>query len=208
MKIKLMASIFGIAITTFSVPSSAGLMDNISGITGGKGSATSSASAEDLVKSYVGGTQKVMSGDAKLLSAVGLKEQAEKAEAEIKNLTQGATAESLEQAAKVQTENNAALADRKAAGNVKMTADGKKLYAAGLMDLALGLKSYMGMSSDIKNFKPSLTSIGSSGNAALFVVKSLPSSTESLMSTLKNAVEFAKENKIEVPSDATAALKF
>lgn len=204
MKSKLIASILGMTIITFSLPSYAGLLDSVGG---GKGVA-SSVSAEDLVKSYVGGTQKVMSGDAKLLSAVGLKEQAEKTEAEIKNLTSGATAESLEQVAKVQTENSAALAEKKLAGNVKMTAESKKMYTAGLLDLALGLKGYMGMSSDVKNFKPGLTSLGASGNAAVYIAKSLPTSTDSLISSLKNAIAFANENKIEVPKDATAALKF
>ena len=62
------------------------------------------------------------------------------------------------------------------------------------------------MSSDVKSFKPSMTSIGGAASAVMFIAKTLPDSTSNLMGTLKKAIDFAKENKIEIPKEATSLL--
>lgn len=173
---------------------------------GGSASASAGISAEDLVKKYVSGTKNVLKADTSLLSALGLKDQAARAELSAKNLTEGATSSALEDAAKIQTENSKLMAEKFAEKKIVLDAEGKKNYAKGLLELAQGIKDYTGMGSDVKNFKPSPTSIGAAAGAAMYVVKSLPDNTTNLMSTLKRAVEFAKENKIEIPAEATSLL--
>jgi hypothetical protein len=207
MKKTIIASILAIAIATASGASFA----QFGGITGALGSGktssgSSSVSAEGLVKNYVGGTKQVMSADVNFLKALGLKEQAERAELAAKNLTEGATSSGLEDAAKVQTESSIAMTEAMGAKQVTMSAGSKKLYALGLVDLTKGIRSYMNTSSDVKNFTPSLTSVGASAGAAMYVVKSLPDSIIRMKDTLKSAIAFAKENKIEVPADATSLL--
>jgi hypothetical protein len=81
------------------------------------------------VKNYVGGTKQVMSADVNFLKALGLKEQAERAELAAKNLTEGATSSGLEDAAKVQTESSIAMTEAMGAKQVTMSAGSKKLYA-------------------------------------------------------------------------------
>ena len=83
-------------------------------------------SAEALVKSYVSGTKAIHTADAKMLSALGLKDEAAKAELQANNLTEGATASALEDAAKVQTENSKAIAVKLEDKKVTLDAEGKK----------------------------------------------------------------------------------
>lgn len=206
MRTKIIASVLGLAITCFSGAAFA-QFGGLAGALGGKTAAAGgSVSAEGLVKSYVGGTKQVMSADVNFLKALGLKEQAEREELAAKNLTEGATSSGLEDAAKVQTESSAALAQAMADKKGNMTAEGKKQYTAGLLDLAKGIRSYMGISSDVKNFRPSPTSFGGAASSALFVVKTLPDSLINLKDAMARAIAFAQENKIEVPPDATNLL--
>lgn len=190
-------------MATLSMPSFA-QFGSLTGALGGGGG--SSVSADSLVKSYAAGTQLVMSSDVSLLKALGLKEHAEKEELAAKNLTQGPTTAAFEDAAKVQTETNKAMADAMGAKKVTLSAESKKDYARGVVDLVKGIKSYAGMAGDVKNFKPGISSFGSAAGAALYVVKSLPGSLSSLKDTLKRSIEFARENKIELPADATSVL--
>jgi hypothetical protein len=177
----------------------------LGGALGGGGS-SSSVSAETIVSKYVSGTKSVMTADAFMLRALGLKEQAEKEELAAKNLTEGATASSLEDAAKIQTESSETIAAEMTGKKVVLDAAAKADYTKGLLNLAKGIKEYIGMSSDVKNFKPGISSVGASLEAATYVVKTLPDSISSLTKTLTQAVEFARENKIEVPAEATALL--
>ncbi|MEF8759247.1 MAG: hypothetical protein V5B36_05840 [Candidatus Accumulibacter sp. UW25] len=207
MRRTIIASILGIAMATTSGASFAQFGGITNALGGGKTSSeSSSVSAEALVKSYVGGTKQVMSADVNFLNALGLKEQAGREELAAKNLTEGATSSGLEDAAKVQTESSTAMAEAMAAKKMTMSAASKKTYALGLVDLTKGIRSYMAMSSDVKNYKPGLTSIGAAAGAAMYVVKSLPDSITGLKDTLQRAIAFAKENKIEVPADATSLL--
>lgn len=205
MKQKFLVAVLSLTLAT----ASSVVYAQFGGLTKALGGATSSSgsvTAESLVSSYVGGTKNVMTADVYMLNALGLKEQAAKEDLAMKNLTEGATSSGLEDAAKVQTESSKALEEKMNGKKVTMDAEGKKNYTLGLLNLAKGVKSYMGMSGDAKNFRPSLTSIGGAGQAAVYVVKSLPDSTSNLLGTLKKAVAFARENKIEVPAEATSVL--
>lgn len=204
MKQQTIKGIIGVAAICFASVASAQL-GGLGAALGG-GSKSGSVSAEGLVKSYVSGTKNVLNADAKFLDALGFKDKAANAELQAKNLTEGATASNLEDAAKVQTDNSKAIAAELDGKKVKLDAEGKKKFTLGLVDLAKGIKDYSSVSSDASSFKPSPTSIGGAAGAALYIVKSLPDTTVNLMSTLKRAVDFAKENKIEVPKEATALL--
>ena len=178
----------------------------LGGAVGGGSKGGSGVSAEALVKSYVSGTKNVLSSNSKLLTALGLKDQAANAELQAKNLTEGATSSNLEDAQKVQTENSKAISEALDGKKVVLDAEGKKVYSLGILDLAKGISDYAKMSSDVSSFKPSPTSVGSAAGAALFIVKSLPETSSNLMTTLKRVVAFAKENTIEVPKEATSLL--
>ena len=192
---KLVGVLLGVAIAMASGSAYAQLGGLGGSLLGGKSSSSSSVSADDIVKKYVDGSKDVMTAD-----------QAAKEELAAKNLTEGATASGLEDAAKVQTESSKALAEKMSGKKVVLDANSKATYTKGLLHLAKGVMKYASLTSDIKGFSPSVTSVGTAANSALFITKSLPSSSSNLMSTLKNAVKFARENKIKVPKEATSLL--
>lgn len=202
----LVGTVLGLAIATLCVPSFAQFGGLGSALGGGGGSGSASVSADSLVKSYVSGTQQVMGSDVSFLKALGQKEMAERVELSAKNLTTGPTSSTLEGAAKVQTESGKAVEEGMLAQKGVMSAESKKDYARGVVELVKGIKSYTGMAIDVKNFKPGISSFGASAGAAIFVVKSLPDSLSNLKNTLKRSIAFAKENKIELPADATSVL--
>jgi hypothetical protein len=210
MKNKFAAAVVAIVMTTVSSVSYAqfgGLGGAIAGaLGGGGGNAKTGVTAESIVKNYVDSTGSVMQADAQFLKALGLKEQAEKAELAAKNLTSGATASGLSDASKIQSESSKQIAAAMESQQGALSAEGKKQFAKGLVHLATGIHGYVSMSSDIQGFTPDFSSVGSSATAAVFVVKSLPSTVINMKTTLKRAIDFAKANKIAIPADATSLL--
>ncbi|GAB2884032.1 hypothetical protein GCM10027046_10670 [Uliginosibacterium flavum] len=205
MKTKFLAVVMGVTLTAASGMACAqfGGLGKIAGI--GGDAAGASVSSDQIVNKYVGGAKNVNKADVKMLRAVGLKDEADKAELAGKNLTEGATKDSLEEASKTQTESSKALEAKMKDKKVEMDAKSKQQFSDGMGDLARGIIQYVGMGGDAKNFKPSPTSIGGSTNSALFVVKSLPDSIKALGGTLKSSIDFAKTNNIPVPKEANDA---
>lgn len=194
-----LAGVAMLAVTSFASAQLGGL----GGLVGGGNSG--GASAESIVKKYAEGSQSVMYADSHMLEALGHKEQAEKLAVQAKNLTEGSTKDAFSDAAKLQTESSQMLEQDMASRKGKMDAESKKKFAQGLGELGKGVILYVGMTNDVKSFKPSATSIGGAGAAAVYVVKSLPDNIKSLASTLKSAMAFAKANDITVPKEASDA---
>lgn len=204
MKSTYVKAIAGIAMAMIAGAASAQLGGltkalNIGGSSGG------SVTAEQIVAKYVGGAQSVMRADANMLAAVGLKDEAEKASVQAKNLTEGATKGALEEAAAVRTANSEALERSLNGKKIEMDAASKKQFANGVGDLARGVIQYIDMSKDVGSFKPGMSSIGAAAGSALFVAKNLPDSIKNLGRSLKTAVDFSKANNIPVPKEATDA---
>ena len=202
MKQKIIGLVFGAIVATVSVHASAFGLGDLTGSTGS--GSTSSISAKDLLGLYVGSSEMVTNGKIKLLNAVGLKVEADKLESKAKNLTTGATSDSLEDTATEQTSANKALQDKLIADKTPLTDDAKKKFSAGLIDLAKGVTGYVAMASSVSKYKPGMSDIGAAAGSAMYIVKSLPTTTENLTVTLKSAIAFAKENKIEIPKEASA----
>jgi hypothetical protein len=204
---KLVMTALGLAIATLATPSFAqfgGLGKALGG--GGAATAGSNVSAESLVQSYVAGTNQVVKARVNLLTALNKKDLAEAEALAAKNMTEGPTKASLEGVAQLQTEDNKAFAAALKDSNVVLDDNSKKLYAAGLVDLVKGIKAYTGMAGDVKNFKPSLTSIGGAATAAVFVIKTMPGTLSTLKETLQQSIAFAKANNLPVPAEATSLI--
>lgn len=198
------AALLGASLFAFSTLAAAQFGGLAGALSGGKG-----ATAEQIVKKYVVGTQSVMKADASMLAAFGLKEQSDKAALEAQNLTEGATKDGLQDASKLQSESSKILEETMKGKKVAMDDASKQRFTEGLVDLSKGVIQYVGMSKDVGGFKPSVSSLGSSAGSALFIAQNLPGSIKAIGSTLKVAVDFAKNNNIPLPkeaSDATALL--
>jgi hypothetical protein len=183
-------------------------LGGLGNVLGGKKN-DSNISPEQIVKDYVGGAKNVMIADSHMLTALGLKDQADAAAVQAKNLTEGASKDVLESANKLQTENSKLLEEKLSGKKVVMDEKSKKEFSQGLIELSKGVIQYVSMSKSVSGFKPSPTSIGASTNSAIFIAKTLPTSLTGLGKTLKMAIDFSKENNIPVPkeaNDATAML--
>jgi hypothetical protein len=205
MKTKLIAVVMGAALLVLPGLGQAqfGSLGKAVGIGGGGGS---SVSASQIVSNYIEGAQNVNRADVKMLRAVGLKDEADRAELQAKNLTSGATKDSLEEAAKVQTESSKALEEKLKGEKVEMDAKSKQLFSEGMSDLAKGVIKYATLSKNIQGYSPSPADLASSSASSVsYVISSLPGSLQALGSSLKSAVDFAKENNIPVPKESEEA---
>ena len=170
----------------------------------GGGSGGSAPSADSIVKNYIEGAKNVLEAQGKLLNAIGKKEEAAKAELQAKNLTEGATKQNLEDATKTQTENSKLIEDSLNAKGIVLDAAAKITYAEGLGFLGRGVTKYVALVSALKNFKPSVTSLGAAAQGAVYVSQSLPGNMSTFSSTLSAAIDFGKEQGVAIPADATS----
>jgi hypothetical protein len=164
-------------------------------------------SPDAVVKNYVEGAKNVLRAQGKLLTAINKKEEGARATLLADNLTEGATKQNLEDATKTQTDNSKLLEDSFKAKGTAVDAASKVVYAEGLGYLGKGVIKYLALVKDLKNFKPSITAIGSTAVAAAYVAQTLPGNMGSLSTSLSAAVDFGRAQGVEIPADATAALK-
>jgi hypothetical protein len=204
--VAVLAVLAGTPIIALSqIPSFGGLGSKLGGGSDLSGQQT------NLVKSYAAGGKDVLSSQSKLLEALGLKDQAATAQATANALGDGATAQNLQDANKVQSDSSSALSDALKNQNATLDAQSKQTYTQGLVLLASGLIKYTGMRQDVAGFSkglagPEALQAGTKLQAGAYIVKTLPGSISNTSSTLSSAVSFAKSHGIEVPPDATAAL--
>jgi hypothetical protein len=180
------------------------------------GSKSSAAPAADLsgqqdalVRNYVAASKEVLMANGMLAGALGLKQQATTAEQTAGQLGEGATKGNLEDSNKVVGDTSGAIKEALAKKPV-LDAEAKTAYAVGLGHLVNGTVKYAGLGKDVKdmgsNMKGAnpmaLTKLGS----AAFVVSKFPGSASDLYNTLKVAIDFARDQSISVPADASAAL--
>lgn len=181
---------------------------------GSSGGGDATAQQDQLVRAYVGADKEVLSAQAKMADAVGLKDRAAQLQATSDALGAGATKENLEQSETMQSEASQEIQAKLQDGNVKLDAAGKKKFSEGLGSLGRGIARYATLKGPIASFQSSVTGGGVAGalgaasklNAGRYIVGSTPGHVKNLSSTLNTAVTYAKSNDIPVPADATAAL--
>lgn len=184
----------------------------------GFGSSKSGAPAADLsgqqttlVKNFVAANVDVLKANAKMGEALGLKATAADAEAVAQQLSSGSTfdKDSASKAVTAVGDSGGAIA-AKLAEKPQLDAAAKATYTQGLLSLAKGVVKYKGLGKDVTSMGDSLksaplTQLPSLGGAT-YVVSKLPTSTTEVLKALKNAVDFAQSNGIEVPAEATSLL--
>lgn len=182
------------------------------------GGSKSSAPAADLggqqttlVKNFVAANVDVLKANSKMGEALGLKATAADAEAVAQQLASGSTfdKDAASKAATAVGDTGGAIA-AKLAEKPALDAAAKATYTQGLLSLAKGVVRYTGLGKDVSAMgdglkSAPLTQLPSLG-AASYVVTKFPTSTTEVLKALKNAVDFAKSNGIEVPAEATSLL--
>ncbi|HEY1997788.1 hypothetical protein [Paraburkholderia sp.] len=181
------------------------------------GAAASSGGVSQLLQTYVGANQQVLSGQSSLASSMGLGSAAGQAQQaagllsggtpSVSQLTQvGNTQQSLSQTL------TQAFAERSSSSSAAPV--NKQAFSDGLASLGKGVSQYSSLQSSLGSvgqMNPgSLLQSGlnpQTAQAASYVAQSAPGQLQSLMSTLSSAVQFATSHGISVPSIASSALK-
>jgi hypothetical protein len=192
------------------------------GIGGGGDSAAaggaSSGGVSQLLQSYVGANQQVLSGQSSLASAMGMSSAAGQAQQAAGLLSGGTPSVSqLTQVGSAQQSLSQKLTDAfasHASGGASATPVNKEAFTEGLSSLGKGVSQYSSLQSGLGSIgQMSPSSLLQSGlnpqtaQSASYIAKSAPGQLQSLMSTLSSAVQFASSHGITVPSIATSALK-
>lgn len=172
---------------------------------GGSSASSGSVTPETLVTSYVAGDELVKSGQKQMITALGIKTNEALAVLESKNYSANPTKSEIEESGRVQTAGNKAIEEGIATKAGKMSDDSKKEFVTGIGSLLLGVKKYSDMSTDLANFKPSMTSIGGAAMSAVAIVPMVPTSIKNLVETLKHAIAFSKEQKMPGSESNTVA---
>jgi hypothetical protein len=178
----------------------------------------SSGSVSQLLQSYVGANQQVLSGQSSLASAMGMSSAAGQAQQAAGLLSGGTPSVSqLTQVGSTQQSLSQKLTDAftsHASGGASATPVNKEAFTEGLSSLGKGVSQYSSLQSGLGSLgQMSPTSMLQSGlnpqtaQSASYIAKSAPGQLQSLMSTLSSAVQFASSHGITVPSVATSALK-
>ncbi|MGZ5772944.1 hypothetical protein [Ramlibacter sp.] len=191
------------AFAQFSLPS-------LPGKSSGGSQADLGGQQTALVKNFIAANVDVLKANAKMADALGLKGKAGDADATVQSLSSGATdKDSASKAATAVGDTGGAIA-AKLAEKPQLDAAAKATYAAGLVHLVAGARKFSGMGKDVTDMSNGLKSASPmqlpSLGGATYVVSNFPTSASNVTKALKNAIDFAKSNGIEVPADATSAL--
>jgi hypothetical protein len=184
----------------------------------GFGAAKPAAPAADLggqqsklVKNFIAANVDILRANSKMSEALGLKNKAADADAVIAQLSSGAT-EDKDSATKASTavgDTGGAIA-AKIAEKPVLDAAAKATFAAGLVNLVSGASKFVGLGGDVKGMADGIKTVSpmqlTSFAPAMYVVQNFPTSATEVTKAVKNAVEFAKNNGIEVPADASKLL--
>jgi hypothetical protein len=181
------------------------------------GGATSGGVSQ-LLQSYLGANQQVLSGQSSLASAMGMTSAAGQAQQAAGLLSGGTPSVSqLTQVGNTQQSLSQKLTDAfasHASGGASATPVNKEAFTDGLSSLGKGVSQYSSLQSGLGSIgQMSPSSLLQSGlnpqtaETASYIAKSAPGQLQSLMSTLNSAVQFASSHGITVPSIATSALK-
>lgn len=190
-----------LALAQFSMPSIPGL-----------GKSGSSAPAADLsgqgdalVRNFTAANKDVLTANEFMADALGLKDEATKAQETAKAMGEGGTKDAVQESNKVVADTGGAIASAMAKKPV-LDAAAKVRFGEGLIKLVAGVGKYAGLGKDVQSMSAGLKSasplqLAKLGSAA-YVVSKFPSSASELAKSLQNAIAFAKDNNIPVPSNA------
>lgn len=192
----------------FSFPAIPGIA-KLTGGGGGGASADLGGQQDTLIRGFVAANKDVLTANARLSDALGMKQQAAKLQETANSLTEGSTRDSLEAAnLEVAVSTDAVAAEM--AKKPVLDANSKAIFATGLTSLAAGAGKYLVVGRNVKDMGAGLS--GASPlqlpklQPAIFVVQNFPASMGRVSDALQNVVAFARSAGVPVADDATAFL--
>ena len=173
-----------------------------------KGS-SESKSRMGVVPAFIIAAGSVNKAQIMLAKAFNLKEQATLLEAESNAFEKGATIESeqIETITAMQTATSELIAEKIASG-AKLSSEGRILYAKSLVPYAVGLYGLNKLVDEAQSLIANPMSLMSQGGQVVAVAKEMPGYTETLFTTTKSVLTYAKSNDIEIPDEAAKNFAF
>jgi hypothetical protein len=169
---------------------------------------------DQLVQAYVAADRNVLQSQVQIATALGLKDEAAKAQAAADALSSGATKDGLQDTNTTQSEVSKAITTRLADKTAPALSDeAKAQFVAGMAFLAKGAIGYGRLKDNVATFKSSMSALSplqlgmasTKLGAGLYVVKTAPNNAKDVYDALNGAVSFAKDRGIPVPSDIASA---
>ncbi|UCU95204.1 hypothetical protein [Hydrogenophaga taeniospiralis] len=157
-----------------------------------------------LVRNYVAAGKDVMQANTHLAEALGVQAAMVNAKATSDSLS----ASEIEEQDKAISANAAAISEALKSNAKLKDTEAKTTYAKGLLVLAQGVKKYVGMNKDVGGMSSSLSSASPMQlmnlQPSVYVVKNLPASITNVSDALRNAINFAQSNGVEIPKDVAS----
>lgn len=166
--------------------------------------ATSKNAWSDFTGKFVTSTLDAMAAQASMLTAVGLTEQAASVTAQSKELSRATPPGAIERIMATRAAAGKAL-NAKLAG-LSLEAEKKPQFSADIDALALAIKHYDQLTTDMPMLKSQLRGAGDKGRSGLFVAKSIADYKRDLRQDLAAAVAFARANNIVYAPEVNAIL--
>jgi len=178
----------------------------------GSNNSDPSVSAAQIVLKYCAASEFTLKSHAKLLDAVGLKEEAIAADAHAKNMTAGTlSSKDIEKTKQTITESTEQLQKALANNSLELTKEAKTTFLEGGANLALAALGYVAAAQNVKAYKPSANpmSLTTDAKLAIAIGKNLPGDMSRLKTVIGTVRDYSKAKGIPVSKeleDATAAL--
>ena len=181
----------------------------------GSSSTTSAPNEDAIVQSFIQSQGQILAAQVLLAKAYGLKDQAAACEAQEMTLkSSGVDTDTLKKTVDVSNSANAAIAaqqDKQAT----LTNQEKTYYAQSLPHFAEGVLGTHKVAQEAEQFAGAAH--GSMGLSALsggvtklrdatFIARAMPSYSKSVYSVFRKTIEIGRNNGVQVPANATAAL--
>jgi len=210
MKRSILSLVAVLALTP--VAANAGMFDAVPSMGGSSSSAAGGdpVTAQDkLVADYIISDKLVLAGQAKMAEALGLKTEAAKFQARADGLQSNNLSNKDDIA---QSEASVKAIEDAQAAHPTLDKNSKATYAAGLAGLVSGVVKYIALKDGVQSLSSSISSASPMMLPKLqtgaFLVKSFPASAKNLVGAVQSATQFAKDQKIPVPADASKAVSF
>ncbi len=150
----------------------------------------------DFTPRFVTATLNVMAAQASMMSALGMDEPAASVTAQAKDLSRDTPPGMVESIMAARAKAAQAFSAKLGSAGVTIDAAKKAQFGADIDAVALALKEYRELSTDLPYMKTQLRGAGAKGRTGLFVAKSIPDYASALKAELAGAVAFAKANAI------------
>lgn len=155
---------------------------------------------------FVTATLNAMAAQASMMSTLGMNEPAASVTAQAKDLSRDTPPGMVESIMAARGKAAQALSAKLGTAGVTIDAAKKAQFGADIDAVALAIKEYRELSTDLPYMKTQLRGAGAKGRTGLFVAKSIPDYTSALKAELAGAVAFAKANEIAYAPEVNTIL--